>query len=68
MKHSTIVRVGKLREKDFMKALEEIMQRFPHWRLCVDLEKKNWFTSDWKLTVMHRYNLSTLIHYLDDMF
>ena len=62
---STTLKIGKLRESQFMKTLEKLMKKHPNWSLTVELESEGWFSKTWKLTVNHPYMLTNLMFALD---
>lgn len=62
---STTIKIGKLREFQFMKILEKLMEKHPDWALTVELEKKTWFSKTWKVTVNNPYMITNLMFALD---
>jgi hypothetical protein len=59
--------IGNLREKEFLRTLEDQMKKHPDWAISVELESKGWFRKTWKIGTANRYQMTNLMRVLDDL-
>lgn len=62
---STTIKIGKLRESQFMYVIEKLMKKHPDWNLTIELENDGWFSKTWKIAVNNPYMLTNLMFALD---